>query len=105
VCKHDVEKNTVVLGSESDLLVKTLTAADINLIPFDRVEGSMRALVKVRYRQRGDWATVRQVDSDTLHIVFDEPQKGVACGQAAVLYDGDYVIGGGTIIQTGSESV
>ena len=97
VCKHDVENNSVVLGFESDLLVQTLTATDINLIPFDRVEGSIRAAVKVRYRQKGDWATVRQVDSDTLQIVFDEPQKGVALGQAAVLYEGDYVIGGGTI--------
>jgi tRNA-specific 2-thiouridylase len=102
VCKHDVENNTVVLGSERDLLVQTLTATDINLIPFDRVEGTIRATVKVRYRQKGDWATVRQVDSDTLHIEFDELQRGVALGQAAVLYEGDYVIGGGTIIQTTS---
>ena len=103
VCKHDVENNVVVLGSESDLLVKNVTATDINLIPFDRVEGSIRATVKLRYRQKGDWAMVRQVDSDTLHIEFDEPQKGVALGQAAVLYEGDYVIGGGTITQTTSE--
>jgi len=105
VCKHDVENNSVVLGSESDLKVQTSTATDINLIPFDRLEGSIRVTVKVRYRQKGDWATVRQVDSDTLQIVFDEPQKGVALGQAAVLYEGDYVIGGGTITQRQSESV
>jgi tRNA-specific 2-thiouridylase len=98
VCEHNVKDNTVILGSESDLLVQTLTATDINLIPFDRIENSIRALVKVRYRQKGDWATVRQIDSDTLQIVFDEPQKAVAKGQAAVLYDGDYVIGGGTIV-------
>ena len=98
VCEHDVENNTVILGPESDLRVQTVTATDINLIPFDRIEGSIRAVVKVRYRQKGDWATVRQLDSDTLHIAFDEPQKGVAKGQAAVLYDGDYVIGGGTIV-------
>jgi tRNA-specific 2-thiouridylase len=98
VCEHNVKDNTVILGSESDLLVHTLTATDINLIPFDRIEGLMRAIVKVRYRQKGDWATVRQIDSDTLQIVFDAPQKGVAKGQAAVLYDGDCVMGGGTII-------
>jgi tRNA-specific 2-thiouridylase len=97
VCEHNVKDNTIILGSENDLLVQTLTATDINLIPFDRIENSIRAIVKVRYRQKGDWATVRQIDSDTLQIVFDEPQKAVAKGQAAVLYDGDYVIGGGMI--------
>jgi tRNA-specific 2-thiouridylase len=98
VCEHNVENNTVILGSESDLLVYALTATDINLIAVDRIESPMRCIVKVRYRQKGDWATVKQTDSDTLQIVFDIPQKGVAKGQAAVLYDGDYVIGGGTII-------
>jgi len=97
VCKHNVEDNTVILGSEDDLHVYSLTAADINFIPFDRIEGTLRAIVKVRYRQKGDWATVRQIDTDSLHIEFDAPQKGVAQGQAAVLYDGDYVLGGGTI--------
>ena len=97
VCEHNVKDNTVILGSENDLLVRTVTATDINLIPFDRIENSFRGIVKVRYRQKGDLATVRQIDSDTFQIVFDEPQKGVAKGQAAVLHDGDYVVGGGTI--------
>jgi len=105
VCEHNVQDNTVILGSESDLHVYTVTATDINLIPLDRIVGSIRAVVKVRYRQKGGWATVRQIDSDTLQIVFDEPQKGVAKGQAAVLYDGDYVLGGGTIVTTNNESV
>ena len=100
VCEHNLTDNTVILGSPEDLLVQSLTATDINLIPFDRIEGALRAIVKVRYRQQGDWATVRQIDADTLDIIFDEPQKAVARGQAAVLYDGDYVLGGGTIAQT-----
>jgi tRNA-specific 2-thiouridylase len=98
VCEHNVKDNTVILGSESDLQVNTVTATDIDFIPFDRIESSLRAIVKVRYRQKGDWATVRQTDANTLQIVFDEPQKGVAKGQSAVLYEGDYVLGGGTIV-------
>jgi len=98
VCEHNIKDNTVILGSESDLLVRTVTATDINLVPFDRIESLIRVIVKVRYRQKGHWATVSQVDSDTLKIVFDEPKKGVAQGQAAVLYDGDFVVGGGTIL-------
>jgi tRNA-specific 2-thiouridylase len=100
VCEHNVKENTVILGSEDDLQVQTLTATDINLIAVDRIEQPMRVMAKVRYRQKGDWATVSQIDSDTLRIVFDEPQKGVAKGQAAVLYDDDYVVGGGTIVAT-----
>ena len=101
VCEHNVRENTVVLGSEDDLRVQTVTATGINLITVDRLDSPVRAIVKVRYRQKGDWATVSQIDSDTLQIEFDEPQRGVAKGQAAVLYDGDYVVGGGTIINTG----
>jgi len=100
VCEHNVKDNMVILGSENDLQVRTVTVTDINFIPFDRIEGTLRAIVKVRYRQKGDWATVRQIDSDTMHIVFDKPQKGVAHGQSAVLYDGEYLIGGGTIVTT-----
>ncbi|MCL2709371.1 MAG: tRNA 2-thiouridine(34) synthase MnmA [Planctomycetaceae bacterium] len=100
VCEHHVEENTVVLGSEEDLQVQTLTATDINLIVVDRLANPIRAIVKVRYRQKGDWATASQIATDTLRIVFDEPQKGVAKGQAAVLYQGGDVIGGGTIATT-----
>ena len=99
VCEQNIENNTVILGSEDDLLVRTVTVTDINLISFARIEKPLRCVVKVRYRQQGALATVRQMDSDTLEIVFDEPQKGVAQGQAAVLYDGDYVIGGGTMVR------
>jgi len=100
VCEHNVKENTVILGSEDDLRVQTLTATGINFIAVDYLDSSIRAIVKVRYRQKGDWATINQIDSDTLRVVFDEPQKAVAKGQAAVLYDGDYVIGGGTIDTT-----
>ena len=97
VCGHNIEDNTVILGSVNDLRVHTVTATGINFIPFDQLDRPFRGIVKVRYRQKGDQATVSQIDLDTIKIEFDEPQKGVAKGQAAVLYDGDYVVGGGTI--------
>ena len=100
VCGHNVKENTVALGAEEDLRVQTLTVTGINLFMVDRLDIPIRAVVKVRYRQKGDWATVSQIDSDTLRIVFDEPQKGVAKGQAAVMYQKGYVLGGGTIMRT-----
>ena len=89
--------NTVVVGRDELLYSSKLVANDINLIPFDRIEGPIRASVKIRYNHPGQPATVRQTDEDSLYIEFDEPQRAITKGQAAVIYDGDVVIGGGTI--------
>ena len=92
------QDNTVVVGKEEMLYTKTLKAKNINLIPFDTLEAPKRANVKIRYAHPGQPATVAQPDSDTLIIEFDEPQRAITGGQAAVIYDGDIVIGGGTIV-------
>ena len=57
----------------------------------------MRLKAKVRYRQPEQWAVVTQIDEDTLRVEFEEPQRAITKGQAVVLYDGDVVVGGGTI--------
>lgn len=93
----DMENNNVILGDHEDLFSKELTAKDINLISGDALLGPTRLKAKVRYRQQEQWATVTQMDADTLHVVFDEPQRAITKGQAVVLYDNDVVIGGGTI--------
>ena len=73
-------------------------AGDINLISVPEIKGEMRVKAKVRYRHTEQWATVTQ-NGETLTAVFNEPQRAVTCGQALVLYDGDTVVGGGTIIK------
>ena len=97
VSRVNPKDNTVVLGPSEELFSKSFNAADINLISVDQIEGSMRVKAKVRYRQPEQWATVTQTGEDTLHIEFDEPQRAITKGQAVVLYDGDVVVGGGTI--------
>ncbi len=97
VSRVDPLENTVVLGSNEDLFSRTFSAKDINLIAVDRLDGPVRLKAKVRYRQPEQWATVTQEGEDTLHIEFDEPQRAITKGQAVVLYDGDIVVGGGTI--------
>jgi len=89
--------NTVVIGKEEMLYSKTLTARNINLIPFDKIDAPIRAHVKIRYSDPGHTATIHQTDKDTLRIEFDEPQRAITKGQAAVIYEDDIVIGGGTI--------
>jgi len=98
VCGIDPIKNTVTVGDESQLFGKTLYAGDINLVPCDMLPQPLRCKAKIRYRQAEQWATAEQIGGDTLRITFDEPQRAITPGQAAVLYDGEYVIGGGTIL-------
>ena len=97
VCAVHPSHNTVVLGKESELYTRELTAKDINLISLPSIEKPIRVRAKVRYRQPEMWATVTQTDTDTLQVAFDEPQRAVTAGQAVVLYDGVTVVGGGTI--------
>lgn len=90
--------NTVVLGRNTDLFSDTLIANDINLISIPKIEGSMRLKARIRYKHVEQWAVVTQLDSNTIKVVFDEPQRAITKGQAVVLYDNDVVVGGGTII-------
>lgn len=98
VCSVNPENNTVTLGKNEDLFSTELIAKDINLISVDKINGEMRVKAKVRYKHTEQPATVIQLDEDTIKVVFDEPQRAITKGQAVVLYDGDYVVGGGTII-------
>jgi tRNA-specific 2-thiouridylase len=58
----------------------------------------LRVKAKIRYNQSEQWAQATQTSDDTVHIEFDNPQRAIAKGQAVVLYDGDTVVGGGTIL-------
>ena len=89
--------NAVILCNSEYLFSKKLKAKNINLISADSIEKPMRVTAKVRYRQTEQPATVVQTGEDTLEFEFDEPQRAVTKGQAVVIYDGDTVVGGGTI--------
>ena len=91
------DNNTVVLCPHEELFSKELTATDINLTAVDDLYTPMRLKAKVGYRHKEQDALVRQIDENTLRVIYDEPQRAITKGQAVVLYDGDTVIGGGTI--------
>jgi tRNA-specific 2-thiouridylase len=97
VLKLNTQDNTVTLGSSEELFAKTLKARDINLIPFEKLNGSLKVQAKIRYSHKAQPATLRQTGEDEIHIEFDSPQRAITPGQAVVMYDGDIVIGGGTI--------
>ena len=91
------EDNTVVVGGEPALYSRELTAHSINFIAVDSLQRPMRCRAKIRSRQDARPAVAEQLDERTIRVLFDEPQRAITPGQAAVLYDGDYVVGGGTI--------
>lgn len=98
VKEKNLEENKVVLCENSSLFSSELLATDINLISVDTLEAPLRVKARVRYNQAEQPATVLQLDENTIRVVFDEPQRAVSKGQAVVLYDGNYVVGGGTIV-------
>lgn len=100
VKKKDLEKNEVILCDNESLFSRELYASDINLISCEKIDKPMKIKARVRYNQSEQPATVEQLDENTLHIVFDKPQRAISYGQAVVLYDGDYVVGGGTICKS-----
>ena len=101
VTSIDPVQNTVTLshanGTDSGLYTREVVARDINLIVADKLTSPLRVRATLRYRQPEQPATVEQTGDDTLLIRFDEPQRAAAKGQAVVLYDGETVVGGGTI--------
>lgn len=99
VCAKDIATNTVTLGTNEDLFHKTLLAQNWNWIPFPALEEPMRVSAKVRYRHTPQPATVYPEENGFARVEFEEPQRAITPGQTVVLYDGDLVIGGGTITE------
>ncbi|HZP62210.1 MAG TPA: tRNA 2-thiouridine(34) synthase MnmA [Terriglobales bacterium] len=88
----------VVVGSESELYSQTLRATRVNLIAVDQICEPMRVVVKIRHKHAGATATLERSGRNEVLVTFDEPQRAITPGQAAVFYDGDAVVGGGWIV-------
>ena len=93
----NAKENTVTLCGVQDLYSKELTVCDFHWISDEPPQNEIRCKAKVRYRQKEQSATVISIGKHTVKVIFDEPQRVVTPGQAAVLYSGDIVLGGGTI--------
>lgn len=98
VCGKDMACNTVTVGPNEALFTKELVAKDWNWIAFPTLNESIRCKAKARSRMTEQAATVYPTENGLAKVVFDEPQRAITPGQAVVLYDGDTVLGGGTII-------
>jgi tRNA-specific 2-thiouridylase len=91
------DKREVVVGSGEELMTRALRARDLNLISVAELREPMRITCKIRNRHEGAPAILEPAGTDEVVVTFDEPQRAVTPGQAAVFYDGDIVVGGGWI--------
>ena len=98
VVNKNKDSNTVTIGDEEDLYSNRLTASDINMIAVEKLVAPMKASVKTRYSQKETEAVLHPLDEDKILVEFKDKQRAITPGQSAVFYDGDIVIGGGTII-------
>lgn len=99
VCGKDMAANTVTVGPNEALFHKALRANDWFFHPFDTLTGPIRVMAKARSRMTEQPATVYPEENGFARVEFDEPQRAITPGQAVVLYDGETVIGGGTITE------
>jgi tRNA-specific 2-thiouridylase len=97
VLRKDAETNTVVLGSNQELYRDSFLVENVNLFFAERLTEPIKAGVKIRYSQTEAPATLYPAQEGTVRVRFDEPQRAITPGQAAVFYSGDMVLGGGTI--------
>ena len=97
VCEKNAAQNTVTLSDNEALFSDRVLIGNVNYIPFDRLKTPMRIQAKIRYNMKAQPAVLEPVGEDSAVLIFDQPQRAITPGQSAVLYDGEYVVGGGII--------
>jgi tRNA-uridine 2-sulfurtransferase len=93
--KNDTRQ--VVVGKDEELYSRTLLARRVNLISTAELREPMRVAVKIRHKHQPAPAMIESAGPDEIRVTFDDPQRAITPGQAAVFYDGDTVVGGGWI--------
>ena len=93
----DQEKNVILVGAKDEVYGDELVASELNWIAMEGLWQPMEVKAKVRYQHKEAQALIAPLDNGQVHVKFEEPQMAITPGQAVVFYDGDTVIGGGTI--------
>lgn len=92
------DSNEVVLAAANEVFSDRLKARNINFMAIEGLDGELEVEAKIRYSHKGARCVIRQTGEDEILCVFEEPQRAITPGQAVVFYQGDYCIGGGTIV-------
>ena len=91
------DQKQVVVGPDEDLWSRSLRAREVNWIAIEDLNAPLRASVKIRHRHEPAPALLERTGERQVQVTFDQPQRAITPGQAAVFYDGDLVLGGGWI--------
>ena len=97
VLRKNAQDNTILLGDNEELFTSVLTADRVNWISGETPASPLHVTAKTRYSQTEAAATVHPLPDGRIRVEFDVPQRAITAGQAVVLYDGEQVLGGGTI--------
>lgn len=97
VISKDAATNSVIVGKEELLFTNRVIVEDVNFIAIPSLTSPIKATAKLRYHQSESECTIHPLEENKVLLDFDKPQRAVTPGQAAVFYNGEYVLGGGTI--------
>lgn len=97
VSKICPKENEVVI-SDRDVFCTKLVCNNVNFMGMEDLKVPRRLWAKVRYAHKGEWCTAYQTGEDEICVKFEKPVRAITPGQAVVFYDGEYVMGGGTIL-------
>jgi tRNA-specific 2-thiouridylase len=100
VLEKDIQRNAVIVGYANELGRTELDASGVNWISGSPPVGPIHALVKIRYKASPELAEINPLEGNVIHVRFDRPVRDITPGQAAVLYQDDYCMGGGIISPT-----
>ncbi len=103
VVRIDPARNAIVAGTNEDLFSRELTASDVNFISIVEPTKPIAVTAKVRYNMKDSPAMLVPLENERIQVRFETPQRAIAPGQAVVFYQGEDVVGGGTIDEVNSE--
>lgn len=92
------DTNEVVVGENEEVFAQGLYADHLNFMSIPDLTEEREVIAKIRYNHQGAPCKIKKVEDDKVLVVFDDMQRAITPGQAVVFYDGDYVLGGGTIV-------
>ncbi|MCM1186835.1 MAG: tRNA 2-thiouridine(34) synthase MnmA [Lachnoclostridium sp.] len=92
------DTNEVVIGENEDVFTDRLLCDRVNFMAVEDLEAPKRVLAKIRYNHGGEYCVIEKPDEEKVRCIFEKPVRAVTPGQAVVFYDGEYVLGGGTIL-------